>query len=308
MPPPHPGEPAPVGGDHHLGGPAPAIPGTRRALRFVYCWSPRPATCGTFSAQAEPIYCHPGGPRLPPLEPNRLALGRADRVDWQPTREGASAGRSNPAGEPPAVQSEVFVEFIDIVRKRYAVRQYKDEKVPEETIRQLLDIIRYSPSAINLQPWKIKVVSDQATKDALFPATFNQQQVRSCSHLLVLCADTDYPALIDRYDKALAASGAPAEMRSFVVNMASDLSARMTPQEQLQWSREQVHIALGNALNGAYALGLGACPMTAFDPAEYSRILALPPTVVPTVLVSVGYATDEPPAAKLRYPLEEILI
>jgi len=206
------------------------------------------------------------------------------------------------------VRSEVCVEFIDIVKNRHSVRRYEDRKVPEETIRQLLEMIRYSASAINLQPWKIKVVSDPATKEALFPATFNQQQVLSCSHLLVLCADTDYPAIIDRYDKALAASDAPAEMRSAIVGFARDLAARMSPQEQLQWSREQVHIALGNALNGAYALGLGACPMTAFDPAEYSRILSLPATVVPTVLVSVGYPAEEPPAAKLRYPLDEILI
>ncbi len=198
---------------------------------------------------------------------------------------------------------------MEIVKNRYAVREYDDRKVPEETVRQLLDMIRYAPSAINLQPWKIKVVSDRATQEALCSATpaFNQPQVRTCSHLLVLCADTDYPAIIDRYDKALIAREVPAEMRSFVTGLASDFVAGMTPQEQLQWSREQVHIALGNALNGAYALGLGACPMTAFDPAEYSRILNLPSTIVPTVLVSVGYPADEPPAPKLRYSLEQIL-
>jgi nitroreductase len=48
--------------------------------------------------------------------------------------------------------------------------------------------------------------------------------------------------------------------------------------------------------------------MTAFDPAEYSRILGLPATVVPTVLVSVGYPGGDAPAAKLRYPIEDILV
>ena len=47
--------------------------------------------------------------------------------------------------------------------------------------------------------------------------------------------------------------------------------------------------------------------MTAFDPVEFARILELPPTVVPTVLVSVGYAADEP-TPKLRYPVEDIVI
>jgi nitroreductase len=68
-----------------------------------------------------------------------------------------------------------------------------------------------------------------------------------------------------------------------------------------------VFIALGNAVNGAYSLGLGACPMTAFDPAEVSRLLELPATVVPTAMVCVGYSA-EPGALKLRYPVDDILI
>ncbi len=75
------------------------------------------------------------------------------------------------------------MEFKDIVKNRYSCRQYQDKKVPEETIRELLEIIVYSASAINLQPWRIKVVSDRETKDKLFPVAFNQEHVRSCSHL-----------------------------------------------------------------------------------------------------------------------------
>jgi nitroreductase/dihydropteridine reductase len=200
------------------------------------------------------------------------------------------------------------VEFKDIVTNRYAVRQYEPKPVSEETIRELLEIIRYSASAINLQPWKIKVVADQATKERLLPVSFNQPQITGCSHLLVLCADTDYPAIIAKLDAVIAATGAPDDMRAFVIGMATDIAGRMTPEQQLQWSKEQVYIALGNALNGAYSLGLGACPMTAFDPAEYSRILSLPQTVVPTVLVSLGYPASDQPAGKLRYPIDDILI
>lgn len=200
------------------------------------------------------------------------------------------------------------MEFKDIVKDRHAVRQYEAKAVPEETIRELLEMIRHSASAINLQPWKIKVVSDPAVKQQLLPVSFNQPQITGCSHLLVMCADTDYPAIIAKLDATIAATGAPDEMRAFVIGMARDVAGRMTPQEQLQWSKEQVYIALGNALNGAYSLGLGACPMTAFDPAEYSRILGLTETIVPTVLVSVGYPAGEAPAGKLRYPVDELLV
>jgi nitroreductase len=48
--------------------------------------------------------------------------------------------------------------------------------------------------------------------------------------------------------------------------------------------------------------------MTAFQPAEYSRILGLPETVIPTVLVSVGYPAEDQPGPRFRYPVSEILV
>jgi nitroreductase len=200
------------------------------------------------------------------------------------------------------------MDFKEIVKNRYSVRQYRDEAVPEETIEELLEIIGCSVSAINLQPWKIKVVADQETKEKLLPVTFGQTQVTSCSHLLVLCADVDYPVLIAKLDSALADADAPDEMREGLIGFATDIANDMSPEQQRRWSQEQVYIALGNAVNGAYALGLGACPMTAFQPAEYSRVLGLPETVIPTVLVSVGYPTEEQSGPRFRYPLREILV
>jgi nitroreductase / dihydropteridine reductase len=199
------------------------------------------------------------------------------------------------------------VEFKEIVKNRYACRQYQDKKVPEETIRELLEIIVYSASAINLQPWRIKVVSDQETKDKLFPVAFNQEHVRGCSHLLVLCADTDYSAIIAKFDKTLVDAAAPEEVRGMLVGMATNISSGMNPEQQLTWSQNQVYIALGNAINGAYSLGLASCPMTAFQPTEFARILDLPANIVPTALVAVGYPADTF-MGKMRYPVEEILI
>jgi len=199
------------------------------------------------------------------------------------------------------------MEFKDVVKNRRSIRQYQAMPVREATIEELLEIIGMSVSAMNLQPWKIKVVRDQETKDKVFAATFGMNQVKACSHLLVMCADTDYPALISKLCDAQTAAGVPEEMRDGMSRMATQIVSGMSPERQLQWSQEQVYIALGNAVNGAYSLGLGANPMTAFNPAEVARVLELPPTVVPTAMVCVGYSA-EPGTPKLRYPVDDILI
>ncbi len=199
------------------------------------------------------------------------------------------------------------MEFKDVVKNRRSIRQYQPMPVRDATIYELLEIIGMSVSAMNLQPWKIKVVKDQETKDRVFGATFGMKQVKTCSHLLVLCADTDYPTLIARLAEAQAAAGVDEEIISRGKEFATNLTNGMTPEQRLAWSREQVHIALGNAVNGAYSLGLGACPMTAFDPAEVAKVLELPDTLVPTAMVCVGYSA-EPGVPKLRYPVDSILI
>jgi nitroreductase / dihydropteridine reductase len=199
------------------------------------------------------------------------------------------------------------MEFKEVVKNRRSIRQFQSMPVRDATMDELLEIISMSVSAMNLQPWKIKVVKDQETKDKVFAATFGMNQVKACSHVLVMCADTDYPTLIARLTAAQEAAGVPEEMRQRMAEMATKISGGMSPERRLQWSQEQVYIALGNAVNGAYSLGLGANPMTAFDPAEVARVLELPPTCVPTAMVCVGYSA-EPGTPKLRHPVQDMLI
>ena len=197
--------------------------------------------------------------------------------------------------------------FHEIVKQRYATKRFDGRAVPEETVRELLELVRFSPSAINLQPWRIRVVTDPAVKERLQPAAFGQPQITTCSHLIVFCADPDYDGLIRRLDGLLASNGVPGEMRETVVGMSRQFVEPMTAEQRLAWSTAQTYLAVGNALNGATALGLDSCPMGGFDPAAVSEILAVPAPLVPVMLCPIGYGADEP-GPKLRHPLEELLV
>jgi nitroreductase/dihydropteridine reductase len=198
------------------------------------------------------------------------------------------------------------MEFGTIVMSRYATKKFDGRKIPDTLVDELLEMVRFAPSAINLQPWKIKVVTDQKIKELLKPAAFNQEQITSCSHLLVFCADPDYDSLIRRLAALLKKSGAPEEMQKMVVGMAVQFTKPMTPDQKLAWSQAQTYLALGNALNGAKALGFDSCPMGGFDPKEVSRILKIPSPLVPVMLCPLGYAADKP-IPKVRLAKEDIV-
>lgn len=197
------------------------------------------------------------------------------------------------------------MEFSEIVSRRYATKLFDGRMINEPTLFALLDLIRYSPSAFNLQPWKIKVVSAAKIKKNLIPHTNNQQQVTTCSHLLVFCANTELEPLVDKAVEGLAHTGLAPEAVSQYAAMIKAYIKSMTPQQRLAFAREQVHIALGNAVNGATSLGLDSCPMAGFDPAAYSEVLFIPEEFVPVVLCAVGYAADKP-FPKFRLPREDI--
>jgi len=199
------------------------------------------------------------------------------------------------------------MDFSEIVMRRYAVKKFDGRKIPEERISRLLELVRFAPSALNLQPWRIKVVTDEETKQALRPAAFGQEQVTSCSHLLVFCADPDYESLIRRLSALLQAHHVPQDVQGAIISMAQQFTRDLSPEQRLAWSTAQTYLALSNAVNGAKSLELDSCPMGGFDPAGFTRILQIPAPLVPVMLCPVGYAADTQ-GPKMRFPLHDILL
>ncbi len=198
------------------------------------------------------------------------------------------------------------MEFKELLTKRYATKLFQPKAVPEETMRELLEMVRLAPSGLNVQPWRIKVVSDAETKAMLSPATHDEAQINSCSHLLVFCADMDWAALTQRLGRAMKERTIPDMIWAKVMGIAAEMAQEPEP-ELRAWITGQAYIAATYGLLGAQALGLDCCPMTHFEPREYSRILGLPENIVPVVLLPVGYAADEA-RPKWRYPLGDLLI
>ncbi|MBI5226936.1 NAD(P)H-dependent oxidoreductase [Candidatus Micrarchaeota archaeon] len=199
------------------------------------------------------------------------------------------------------------MEFKQIISNRYATKSFDGRPLLQDQVDALLELIRFAPSSFNLQPWKILVIKDAATKEKLAPAAWNQAQITTCSHLLVLLADTNVSALIDRLDAQMTAAGVHADQRDPYLKMMRGFASGMSDDQKRSWSQRQVYLALGNALNGAKSLGFDSCPMEGFDPVQFAKILNLPANLVPTVLCPIGYAADVQPA-KIRFDKKDVVI
>jgi nitroreductase len=198
------------------------------------------------------------------------------------------------------------MEFKELVLARFNAKKFKDRKVDETKLNELLDIIRFAPSADNLQPWKIKVISDPAIKEKLMPAImpFNQERVSMCSHLLVFCVDTDLESHWAKLEADMREAGLPEEEITHMAQVAKMIIGR-SPAEKLERSRWDVFLAVGNAVNGAKSLGFDSSLMGGFNAKEFARLLELPSNFMPTLMVAIGYASERP-MKKVRFTKEDV--
>jgi nitroreductase len=64
---------------------------------------------------------------------------------------------------------ELPMDLYDVMRSTFAAREFTDEPVPDPVIRRILDNARFAPSGGNRQPWRVIVVRERATREALIP-------------------------------------------------------------------------------------------------------------------------------------------
>ncbi|MCH7850410.1 MAG: NAD(P)H-dependent oxidoreductase [Nanoarchaeota archaeon] len=199
------------------------------------------------------------------------------------------------------------MEFKEVVKARYATKEFSNRKVSENLMNELKEIIRLSASSSNVQPWRIKIVSDSKTKELLRPVSMDQKQITTCSHLLVFLADIALNKRIDSLEKLMVKSGSlPASAKSFNDN-SRNAFGNLNTTRKISWASKQTYIALSNAINGAKSLGFDSCPMEGFSPKDYHRILKLPNNLIPTALVTVGYAVDKQ-RSKIRFSGKDVFI
>ena len=196
------------------------------------------------------------------------------------------------------------MEFKELIMERYATKKFDSRKIDDKTLDQILEMIRFSPSALNIQPWKIKVVADDDLKAKLSPASMDQAQIKTCSHLLVFCANTDLEGNAKKLINGMKAAGIPEENVEQYQKVLDNF-IHIFGSNQLCEAQNNVFIAATTALYAAKSLGVDSCPMQGFDPKAYSEILELPSNLIPTIIVPMGYPADKP-MLKNRFSKEEI--
>ncbi len=84
---------------------------------------------------------------------------------WVMTTAAPDSGIGMQKSQSWPIGPEVLMNFIDVVRQRRAVRDYRPASVERQEVEALIDAAIQAPSAMNLQPWAFAVVLGQEQID-----------------------------------------------------------------------------------------------------------------------------------------------
>ena len=184
------------------------------------------------------------------------------------------------------------MSLIDNLKWRYATKKMNGEKVSEEKLNAILDAIQLAPSSFGLQPYTVLVIEDQATKEKLLPASYNQAQITDCSHLLVFASWTSVSTeQIDTFIADIATKRSmPLEGLNDYKGYITGSVAHLSDEQKAIWNAKQAYIAFGIGLAAAAEAHVDATPMEGFVPAQYNEILGLTEQgLSAAVIMTLGY-------------------
>ncbi|MEG6546843.1 oxygen-insensitive NAD(P)H nitroreductase [Acinetobacter bereziniae] len=203
------------------------------------------------------------------------------------------------------------MDLLTVAKTRYTTKAYDvTKKIPQEQFERLVEILRLTPSSINIQPWHFFIADHDEAKQRIAKAlvgkyAYNAPKVLDSSHTILFCTKADISEqhladllqqddLSGRFKDEKAKQGQK-ESRSGYVSYYRNEKGDIQ-----RWAENQTFIALGQMLLAAGIEGIDATPIGGFDEAILTEELGLTEkNLIPSVIMTLGYRSDVDFNAKL---------
>ena len=189
-------------------------------------------------------------------------------------------------------------EFLKMMNFRHACKVFDTtKKISDEDMHYILEVGRKSPSSFGMEAWKFLVITNDELKEKLKPFCWNQPQITTCSHLVVILAGIDTLKVESGIVRSrFMRRNLPQEkLNAYMKLYASHLSETLSSDEKIyQWSARQTYIAAANMMNAAAFIGIDSCPMEGFEKENVEKVLKLDTSKFQVaMLLPFGYRINE---------------
>lgn len=202
-------------------------------------------------------------------------------------------------------------DFTKAMDFRHACKAFDENKtIPDEQMHYILEAGRKSPSSFGMEGWKFLVITNETLKEKLRPVCWDQVQVTSCSHLvIVLAAIENVKVDSGEVRKRFSRRDMPQEKLDFYMDIyAKHLEKTLSSDENIyHWTSKQSYISLANMMTAAAYIGIDSCPIEGFEKEKVEEILELDTSKWQvSVIVPFGYRINEQ-SSQLRLAFADVV-
>lgn len=207
------------------------------------------------------------------------------------------------------------MDIIKSLEWRYACKKFDEtKKVTDSQLKVIQNAFNLTATSFGLQPVKLAIVSNNHLKEKLHEHGYYQQQITTCSHLLVICIDTiiDDETIDAKFDLEKEIRGTSEDIVGKFRNELKSIYKNKTSDEIEKSAIYQAYIILGNLMTVCALEQIDSCPMEGFNAAKFDEVLQLNEKNLRSILLlPIGYRSEDDPMGnlkKVRKPIEDIVI
>jgi len=184
------------------------------------------------------------------------------------------------------------MDVIGAIKARRSINFFETGKeLPDEKLRELLELANLAPSSMNLQPWEVLVVRTPERKKALRKCAFDQPKTEEASAVLILIANPG--AIEENIDRVLDSwqklGFIKPEGRGTYIGMVKTLYDSGESLKRKFFAVKNTSLYAMSIMIAAQGLGLETHPMDGFNEDAIKKEFHIPAEKIIPMLIAVGY-------------------
>ncbi|KHD44062.1 nitroreductase family protein [Streptococcus hongkongensis] len=197
------------------------------------------------------------------------------------------------------------MKFLELNKKRHAVKRFNDQKVDFKDLRTAIEIATLAPSANNIQPWKFVVVENKKADLAKDMVEGNKVQIEQAQYVVAIFSDTD----LGKRARKIARVGVkslPDDLIGYYMETLPPRYEKFLPDQKSDYLAFNTGLVAMNLVLALTDQKISSNMILGFDKATINEILDVDSRFRPEILITVGYS-DEHPEPTYRLPVDELI-
>ena len=181
-------------------------------------------------------------------------------------------------------------ELVNIIQERRSASKFiPDVTIDPKELEEIFQLVKFAPSAFNLQHARYIVVQDADTKQRLHDEASKQYKILTASATIVVLGDTEaYTKVADLNEGFLNLGVLSKQEYDSTVESVTQFYRERGPVFQREEAIRNASLSAMQFMLIAKDKGWDTCPMIGFDPAKVQEVLNIPEQFVPVMMITLG--------------------